>query len=327
MNGLVYFDQFSLIPPVHLALVILGIFVLLGGVWVVSIHSGGGGIDVGTWNEGNDLPRQESMIPDSEDPGSNIQEAAAASMTEQPIYETTNHQARPQMHPVGMERQTLSESNIPTLSTSPQTVWPALDGPTRDSGPTSVPTMEDHRPRPYAQLTYPQGPSRRQRHSVRRELTTDITSMQSETSRSASHSHSSYPQASHLPPLGPVSTLGTGFQIGLSPLSPGFTIVPLDRRRRTSGIGTTGRPSLADVANDIIMGLREERRRTVSEGGLARTLSNEVHNVSRNDGAAVGVEHNMERSSEDGNDEISNLDEPEARRSWRWIRQVFTGKN
>jgi len=59
MNGLVYFDQFS---PVHLGLVILGI-VLLGGVWVVSIRSGGGGKDVGTWNEGDNsisVPTQNS---------------------------------------------------------------------------------------------------------------------------------------------------------------------------------------------------------------------------------------------------------------------------
>ncbi|KAF7339476.1 hypothetical protein MSAN_02161900 [Mycena sanguinolenta] len=41
VNGLVYFDQFSLIPPLHLGLVVLGIFVLLGGVWIVSIHTGG----------------------------------------------------------------------------------------------------------------------------------------------------------------------------------------------------------------------------------------------------------------------------------------------
>jgi magnesium transporter len=76
--------------------------------------------------------------------------------------------------------------------------------------------------------------------------------------------------------------VSTGFQIGLSPLSPGFTIVPLDRRRRTSG---TGRPSLADVTNDIIIGLREaERWRAASEGELTRTSLNEVQDVSRDDG-------------------------------------------
>ncbi|KAJ6519813.1 hypothetical protein C8R45DRAFT_886642 [Mycena sanguinolenta] len=58
VNGLVYFDQFSLIPPLHLGLVVLGIFVLLGGVWVVSIHSGGS--DADSWSD------EESVDSDAE---------------------------------------------------------------------------------------------------------------------------------------------------------------------------------------------------------------------------------------------------------------------
>jgi len=46
VNGLVYFDQFALISPLHLGLVAVGIIVLLVGVWVVSIQAGGGGVDV-----------------------------------------------------------------------------------------------------------------------------------------------------------------------------------------------------------------------------------------------------------------------------------------
>lgn len=34
-----YFNQFSLIPPIHLLLVTIGIIVLLAGVWVVTIHT------------------------------------------------------------------------------------------------------------------------------------------------------------------------------------------------------------------------------------------------------------------------------------------------
>ena len=36
VNGLVYFDQFALIPWNHLALVGFGIIILLGGVWIIS---------------------------------------------------------------------------------------------------------------------------------------------------------------------------------------------------------------------------------------------------------------------------------------------------
>ncbi|KAK2461919.1 hypothetical protein APHAL10511_006382 [Amanita phalloides] len=39
VNGLVYFNQISLIPPLHLLLVVLGMIILLAGVWVITIHS------------------------------------------------------------------------------------------------------------------------------------------------------------------------------------------------------------------------------------------------------------------------------------------------
>ena len=302
MNGLVYFDQFSLIPPVYLGLVILGIFVLLGGVWVVSIQSGGGGIDVGTWNESDDFSCQESvLLPDSESLG-DTQEAAAMSMAKQP---TSNYRSQ------AIERGTFSESHIPNMTIS-QSAGLELDDPAQDS-------IEIHRPRA-PQPNSPEVPSQHLlRHPARRELARQSsTSMHSGNSRSVSQPHS---QTTHLPPLGPVSTLGTGFQIGLSPSSPGFTIVPFDRRRRTSGIGTAGRPSLANVANDIIIGLREtERQRRASEGEPTRTL---VQDVSRDDGSAVREDH-TERIGHGGIDETS--DQLEARKRWRWIRKVFTGK-
>lgn len=309
MNGLVYFDQFSLIPPVHLGLVVLGIFVLLGGVWVVSIQSGGGGIDVGTWNEGDDFACQEGiLLPDSEDLG-DTQEAAAMSMAKQPTF---NH--RP-VGPQTIERGTVCESSISDMAMSSQIVDLELNDPAQDS------TAEIHRPRaPQLSSSSPEVPS--QRLSGRRVLARQSsTSMHSGNSRTVSQPHS------QTTPLGPVSTLGTGFQIGLSPSSPGFTILPLDRRRRTSGIGTAGRPSLADVASDIVIGLREsERRRTASEGSeLTRTRMNEVQDVLRDDdiddGATVREDH-TERIGDGGIEETN-----EARKRWRWIRKVFTGKD
>ncbi|TFY50268.1 hypothetical protein EVG20_g11618, partial [Dentipellis fragilis] len=64
VNGLVYFDQFSLLPTTHLILVIVGIAVLLGGVWVVSFQAGSG-VDVGSWNEEDeeeDVEGQEVLV-------------------------------------------------------------------------------------------------------------------------------------------------------------------------------------------------------------------------------------------------------------------------
>jgi magnesium transporter len=309
VNGLVYFDQFSLIPPVHLGLVVLGIFVLLGGVWVVSIYSGGRGVDVGTWNEGDDFSCQESiLLPDStEGLESDTREATPMSMAKQP--------SPPAGRPVAMKRETLSESDIPNMAIFPQTVRSELDDPAQDS--SSVLTMEIHRPQAL-QISGSQLPSQRSvPHCARRgPARWPSTSTHSGISRTVTQPH---PLSTQLPPLGPVSSLGTGFQIGLSPSSPGFAIVPLDRRRRPSGM-----PSLADVANDIIVSLREAERRTVSEGGLTRTLLNEVQDVSRDNGAAVREDH-TERNVEDGIDE--RRDQFEARRRWSWIRKVFIGKD
>ena len=272
----------------------------------MSIHSGGGGVDVGTWNESDDFSCQDSIpIPDSEGLGDDTREAEAMSMARQP---TTNHRARPQMVPAAMDRETLSEPDILNVAVSPQIAGLEPNDPAQDSSLPPVPTTEAHRPQAPHISSSPQLPS--QRHSGHRGL-----ARRSSTSIYPGISHTvsqPQPQSTHSPPLGSVSSLGTGFQIGLSPLSPGFTIVPLDRRRRISG-----RASLADVANDIITDLREAERRTVSEGGLTGRLLNEVQDDSRDNGAATRENH-VEGIGEG---------ELEARRRWRWIRKVFTGKN
>lgn len=50
INGLVYYDQFGALSGLHIGLVVVGIVVLLGGVWAVSVTSReGGGVEPGTW--------------------------------------------------------------------------------------------------------------------------------------------------------------------------------------------------------------------------------------------------------------------------------------
>lgn len=50
VNGLIYFDQISLLSTTHLLLVILGIFILLGGVWAVSLQA----VNIDTWSSGDE---------------------------------------------------------------------------------------------------------------------------------------------------------------------------------------------------------------------------------------------------------------------------------
>lgn len=62
MNGLIYFDQISLLSSLQLSLVSVGMGTLLGGVWLVSFHAGSGRVDVGTWQEGDDDLEEEEEV-------------------------------------------------------------------------------------------------------------------------------------------------------------------------------------------------------------------------------------------------------------------------
>ena len=119
VNGLVYFNQFSLIPPLHLWLVSLGIFILLCGVWIVSIQPGSrGGVDVGPWaEEGVTLPGEDLAIysrPEDEE-------------INRRRDETPTSQSRVRMGPVPMERETLSESNLQTFASPPKPIGLGID--------------------------------------------------------------------------------------------------------------------------------------------------------------------------------------------------------
>ncbi|KDR84986.1 hypothetical protein GALMADRAFT_233518 [Galerina marginata CBS 339.88] len=306
MNGLVYFDQFSLIPPLHLGLVILGIVVLLGGVWVVSIQSGGGGVDIGTWNEETVELTGEDVALYSEPEGTEEQDrpSEAVAMTRQP----ETGQAKLHFGPVPLDRETRSESSLPTTGSGP------TEGQTNP--PPSSMISSAKRQRAETQLyPSPRTPSHHSKHRPTVDLHRSSSSSHQLHGRTVSHPHPPYSHAAlSPPPLGTVSTLGPGFQIGLSPLSPGFTITPLERRRRPG-------PSLADVASEVI----QERRRTVSEGEATRRMRDD----SRVD----------DEEAERG---VGNADIPEpvlsrvqhvsgharnGRKRWRWLRNVFTNKD
>ncbi|KAJ6604645.1 hypothetical protein DFH09DRAFT_1123383 [Mycena vulgaris] len=223
VNGLVYFDQFSLIPPLHLGLVILGIFVLLGGVWVVSIQSGSGASEADPWSDEESI---EGAISDLECDPRVVEEDAR-----------WRDDSRP-----ALARSTRSESNVNALSPSPERTLLSPQSTMSQPLPSVV-----SRP-----ALRPGAASRRRVHHLR------------------AHT-SAYPSAPPAP--NPVASLGAGFQIGLSPVSPGFAIVPRERGRIVSGLNHSY--GFGDVVEEATRRRETERRRrrTVSEGDVRTRAS------------------------------------------------------
>ncbi|TFY54775.1 hypothetical protein EVJ58_g8661 [Rhodofomes roseus] len=61
-NGLVYFNQFSVLSKKQLILVLVGIVILLAGVWIVSFPPAGGySIDIGAWTAGEN--EEDESVP------------------------------------------------------------------------------------------------------------------------------------------------------------------------------------------------------------------------------------------------------------------------
>jgi len=247
VNGLVYFDQFSLIPWNHLALVGSGIIILLGGVWVVSFNSGGGGVNVGTWK-------------DEESEGSEIDGS-------EPCEEMSpDTRGRPARDAVLLERSAISESGASNYFTH--------DSPPRAMSPDS------RRVQDYTSLS--QGgdrPNLNIRTGVQRRRQTNEL-------RSPIQQHHHHNALS--PPL--PGALGGGFSIGISPASPGFVVVPRERRRKVSG-----------------MSMESQIRRSQSEGDVFPVPD--------------PVDETVECALPEGAE--LHPSPPPQRSRWRWLRGVF----
>ena len=241
VNGLVYFDQISLIPWNHLALVGLGIVVLLGGVWIVSFNSGGGGVNVGTWR---DEDGDESEGDDSEEvsPGTRGRSGRDA---------------------VLFERSAISESEAANYFTSdshPRTTSPGPTNHIQDYMSLSQSTSG----RPNLNIRTG-APRRRQGNELRSPV-------------QAHHHHTIL--SPQLPAL----------SIGISPASPGFVVVPRERRRRISGLS-----------------MDSQMRRSHSEGDIF-PVPDRVDELA------------AEHTSSEGEE----LQPPSAQKSrWRWLRGLF----
>ncbi|KAL0951193.1 hypothetical protein HGRIS_007921 [Hohenbuehelia grisea] len=352
VNGLVYFDQFSLIPPLHLALVVLGIFVLLGGVWVVSIQSGDGITDNEEWSDEESLG-SETDVPQEEPT------KAAESPRSNVIKQLSDYEDDDEHIPVAeMDRLAKSDSQLYGLSTSPDTMTPLqalglgrppLRGPSASrqqhisladstssgSHARSHPTSPLSLRHASASETLPLSPTTRARHRRRPTLDTSDDRFRSLPYGLLTHGHSH----GH---ANPVSTLGGGFQIGLSPMSPGFSILPRDRHsrgRRVSGLGvSSGSGSGSGSGYGTVGGtLGERRRRTVSEGDVRRALGDHTRETS----AEVGGDDVDGRGDGDveaqvlpgtarvpvdkGKGKADGRTRPVQAR-WTWLRSVFLSK-
>jgi len=282
----------------------LGIVVLLAGVWVVSIHSGGGGVDVGAWSEEDHLT--EELLRTSEEPESCETEGGRENFSLDFPTAETSYSSR--IGPISMEGET-------RLSSSPETAGIGLDfGRERllhSPSATTDPSSETH--------VYPTPNSPPYQFlPQRRRLTTNAS--QTSHSRVPSHSHSvMFSHSPMSPPLGSVSTLGTGFQIGLSPVSPGFTLMPRERRRRISGLGLGAPTGFADVVVEA-MGVEErERRRTVSEGEIRGRV--DMH---QSEDSHVETVAEVGGCSEHHDNIIMDIRSYNNR--WKWLKKVITGR-
>lgn len=252
VNGLVYFDQFSYLSPLQLSLVSLGMVILLGGVWIVSSFAGLGGVDVGTWQEGDAVLDDESA-------------------SETGLSRPESLYAVERMSPRRLEASVSVSESAPV-----------------DSGAFSPPAHTVAFP------TSPDTANHEHHEQLSQSLTLSPTSPGGRSRRRRARF------ASLLSPSeSSSSTLGMpagGFSIGLSPVSPGFAIVPKGR----------------------IGGLR----RIVQQATMRRT-------VSESD-AAIGARPSGEGAVPDTHpvpEEVDRLGRVKAKVRWKWLESVFRDRN
>jgi magnesium transporter len=221
VNGLVYFDQVSLLPTSHLLLVILGIFILLGGVWAVSLQA----VNVDTWSGGG-----EADVPLIEDGATDEGSLSECTPTAPLVPQSPEHE-HPRSH---SESAALSPPHSPL---SPR--WRAT----------------------HIQLVH--------------------------STFGGTNTVSSPPPSVHAPV----------FSIGLSPASPGFVLVPRERRRSISGqLG-------GDPWVEVIRRVRS--RRIVSDTDAL---------------AGEEVERGIDPARSGENERI------DSHRRWAWLRHLIVGQ-
>ncbi|OCH96139.1 hypothetical protein OBBRIDRAFT_365605 [Obba rivulosa] len=323
LNGLVYFDQFSSLSALQLWMVILGITILLTGVWVVSFPSTGGGVDIGSWTKEGDLSGEHMEM----EVGSVMSLDGQDDVQEIEIYEDEPlpmHGSRGEPSGAVLKRSgrfhfesipdlrvvTEAPGPIPSPHISPSILSPRTLHPRQQ---TDSALLGSHMRRSQTVHTPDTVTLRTSRTGVSRRRT---------TLAAAGLSEEQLPFPNPLSP-GP-SNFGAGFSIGLSPVSPGFVLVPRDRRRRPTGSLRDSTSADDDVFQDarrLNGDVEGRRRRVVSDGALGPSSAGRLG------------EPSITRSEEDMRDETC---EPllttsgqsrsgAARERWTWLRSIITG--
>ena len=315
VNGLVYFDQFSLLSTPHLLLVMLGMVILLAGVWIVSFPpSGTHRIDLSTWDESAEQ--------------SDMEDEAHESYEDEPLPMVGSPRLRDEE--IGLGR--VSTSNERSLPHSPLLIdlTPESSQDDRYTVQTESP-VDENGPSPTRTRSGPH--SRRQTDSAL--LSSHYGTSPALTRTSAPYPPPQQPNSptrfrhrlshvsthSHHSTLGPLSPrqgfphhhplspgAPSGFSIGLSPVSPGFSLVPTER------VGRRRRVSL-DSVNEAFTGFAKPGRRVISDGSRS-SVARSVDGERSGDVEA----HPEQHSTSDESPHAQSGDVPAtARGRWRWL--------
>lgn len=355
VNGLVYFDQFSLLSTTHLLLVLLGIAILLSGVSVISFPpEGGRGVDIGMWTEGE--PPTELVSTGDE---SDVEAQDDEPYEDEPLptesqvqSESTRGRSQAQIG-LGLNIITEPPEATPTLQLSPGPLSPSRSSHLRNpSSQTHIRQQTDS-----ALLRSPPRSSRSvyttSTGGAEPTISTDGQSG-AQTAGRRRRRTTLEPGASStlspLPPpfpnsLSPSASALSGFSIGLSPISPGFSIVPRERRRRPTGSivhapsggtanerggdGQEGNEAVSTEQTHLPSHLYAfSMRRVVSEGDASRRerQRRQADAAGPAGGASYGTVGDGDLEGGSASEGQSGEDSSRrAKGRWKWLRDVLPG--
>ncbi|KAH9944369.1 uncharacterized protein BXZ73DRAFT_39840 [Epithele typhae] len=351
VNGLVYFDEFSELPTYCLLLVLLGIAVLLAGVWIISFPpEGGRGVDIGAWTSGDPPTELMSADEDIDVEGRDDEpyEDEPLPMDEASIVETSRGRSPP------LEIVTEPPTPTPAPQLSPRLPVSPAHSKRRTPGghgrlQTDTALLASPPPRSLSAFTTSTGAEHDMLSDYQSGVTGSGTRRRRTTMGGATLPPSSPP---FLNPLSPNHSGIGGFSIGLSPISPGFSIVPRERRRRptASGLGTASGHAMSGSltmgsasgtgteqggqegeseqggAGKLGRGMPNSRsplkmRRVVSEGDAERRTAAAVA------GSGLPYGTDLERGDSEGALDARHEGEggggSQAQGAWTWLRGVF----
>ncbi|OAX42973.1 hypothetical protein K503DRAFT_253994 [Rhizopogon vinicolor AM-OR11-026] len=294
INGLVYFDQLGQLPGWHLVLVIVGMFVLLAGVWAVSAQANVDESDIVAEFDIEDQtePDREGVTLETHPHTHSPYASTAVHHRGRTVSFTPGRTAPPMDRQVRSEGAVYPESSLSlhTLHGSPSQLSSPSAGHQMDVSPLSRNTSFSSRQRP------------------------TIIDLSASMHTIASSLHQQQPSSVMSP---------AGLTIGLSPVSPGFG--PLSSQRRTSR-------RISGVGHGFAAVVNESMSLAGSASGLRRTVSmgQERHFDDARDRGEWSSPHAELSQEEVGAADGVDAGNGEGHRTggrWRWLRDVLLRRN